>query len=99
MPSSENEPNDTGEKPTKKKSIWRRILRRFPWKLAAIAVAIGAVAVVAVDTTDYYFSSENFCAFTCHVMESTVYQELQKSKHWTTPSGVRPKCADCPRDA
>ena len=41
MPSSESEPNDTGEKPTEKKSIWRSILRRFPWKLAAV----GAIAV------------------------------------------------------
>jgi nitrate/TMAO reductase-like tetraheme cytochrome c subunit len=28
-------------------------------------------------------------------MESTVYQELQQSKHWNTPTGVRATCADC----
>lgn len=100
MPPSENEPSDTGEKPTEKKasknkSIWRRIMRRFPWKLVAIFVGVGAVAVATVDATDYYFSSENFCAFTCHVMENTVYKELKESKHWTTATGVRPKCADC----
>ena len=51
--------------------------------------------VATVDVTDYYFSSDNFCAFSCHVMENTVYKEMQQSKHWKTPSGVRPKCADC----
>jgi len=55
---------------------------------------MGGSTVAAIDTTDYYFSSQNFCAFTCHVMESTTYQELQQSKHWKTSSGVRPTCAD-----
>ena len=27
-------------------------------------------------------------------MESTVYKELKKSKHWKTPNGVREFCAD-----
>ena len=66
-----------------------------PILFIAILISLGGITVAAMDLTDYYFSSDNFCAFTCHVMEDTVYKELQESKHWTTPSGVRPKCADC----
>ena len=87
--------NNTNQRPAKEKNVLRRILGHLPWKLVGIFVIIGAIAVAVVDTTDYYFSSENFCAFTCHVMENTVYKEMQKSKHWTTASGVRPKCSDC----
>jgi nitrate/TMAO reductase-like tetraheme cytochrome c subunit len=66
-----------------------------PLIFIAVLISLAAIAVASIDVTDYYFSSDNFCAFTCHVMESTVYEEMQKSKHWTTPSGVRPTCADC----
>jgi len=74
---------------------WRNLVRHKLWLFVIVIVAVGSASVVTVDITDYYFSSENFCAFTCHVMESTVYKEMQESKHWTTASGVRPKCADC----
>jgi nitrate/TMAO reductase-like tetraheme cytochrome c subunit len=58
-------------------------------------LAIASSSIALVDGTDFYFSSDNFCAKACHIMESTVYQELQQSKHWNSPSGVRPLCADC----
>jgi len=35
-----------------------------------------------------------FC-ISCHEMESTVYQEYQKSVHYVTRVGARPRCADC----
>jgi nitrate/TMAO reductase-like tetraheme cytochrome c subunit len=61
-----------------------------------VALGVGAfVAVPVADYTDRYFSSNNFCAFGCHVMEATVYKEFQEAKHYTTKTGVRPTCADC----
>jgi nitrate/TMAO reductase-like tetraheme cytochrome c subunit len=74
---------------------WLDAIRRHPWIFLVVVLAVGGTGVAAIDVTDYYFSSQNFCAFTCHGMESTVYKELQQSKHWTTPSGVRAKCSDC----
>jgi nitrate/TMAO reductase-like tetraheme cytochrome c subunit len=58
-------------------------------------IGLVGASVVTVDATDYVFSTMKFCSGTCHVMESTVFQEYQKSKHWSTPAGVRPECADC----
>lgn len=37
---------------------------------------------------------EGFC-ISCHEMRNTVYQELQKTIHWSNPSGVRATCSDC----
>ncbi len=74
---------------------WLDVVRRHPWISIVVILAVGGTGVATIDATDYYYSSQNFCAFTCHVMESTVYKELQQSKHWTTPSGVRAMCADC----
>ena len=74
---------------------WLGASRRNVVIVLLAMVAASGVAVATVDVTDYVFSTQNFCAFTCHVMESTVYEEMKESKHWTTPSGVRAKCADC----
>lgn len=82
-------------------SAWASFRRWFgaSWRNALtmllVIVAASGVLAASVDLTDYYFSSQNFCAFTCHVMESTVYEEMKDSKHWTTPTGVQAKCADC----
>ncbi|MEJ2761080.1 MAG: NapC/NirT family cytochrome c [Gammaproteobacteria bacterium] len=80
------------------KAWWYRTVRKtlFQWILFIIGLVLfGAFSVVAVDATDYVFSTQKFCANTCHVMESTVYQEYKKSKHYNTATGVRPHCADC----
>ncbi len=92
-------------KPSKKATVvgkthtgvrhWLDVLSHHPWISIVAILAVGGTGVATIDATDYYYSSQNFCAFTCHVMEDTVYKELQQSKHWTTPSGVRPMCADC----
>lgn len=76
---------------------WYREFRRIigAWVFAVVVLFIGAFFIVAVDTTDYLFSTNAFCGTFCHVMESTVYKELQESTHWTTPTGVRATCADC----
>ncbi|MDT8452867.1 MAG: NapC/NirT family cytochrome c [Gammaproteobacteria bacterium] len=39
-------------------------------------------------------NTEEFC-ISCHEMESTVYQELKETIHYTNPSGVRATCPDC----
>lgn len=63
--------------------------------LAAVIAVVGSVFVIIIDATDYYFSTMEFCATSCHVMEDNVYVELKESKHWNTPTGVRANCADC----
>jgi nitrate/TMAO reductase-like tetraheme cytochrome c subunit len=65
--------------------------------VAAIAgVAVGIViGAPLADSVDRYFSSNAFCAQACHVMTTTVAEELKASPHWTTPTGVQPNCADC----
>lgn len=47
------------------------------------------------DTADRYFSSDAFCANSCHIMTATVAKELYASDHWNHASGVRATCADC----
>jgi nitrate/TMAO reductase-like tetraheme cytochrome c subunit len=61
----------------------------------ALLAAGAAIGVPTVDYADRYFSTDKFCATSCHVMEATVYKEFQESVHGTTATGVRPTCADC----
>lgn len=83
-----------------RKSLFARLadlVRRRPLPFAVI-VALGVGVIVGVPLADFgdrYFSSNAFCANTCHVMEATVYKEYQESPHWKTVTGVRPSCADC----
>ena len=76
---------------------WYREFRRIigAWVFVLVVICVGALTLGALDFTDYVFSRNTFCGNVCHVMESTVYQELQTSKHWNTPTGVRPTCAKC----
>ncbi len=76
---------------------WYREFRRMigAWVFVIVIFFIAALSITVVDFTDFVFSHNTFCGNVCHVMESTVYQELQESKHWNTPTGVRATCADC----
>lgn len=76
---------------------WYREFRRIvgAWVFAVVLLFVGATSVVIVDVTDYIFSTNIFCGNLCHVMKSTVTKELQKSIHWTTPTGVRATCMQC----
>jgi nitrate/TMAO reductase-like tetraheme cytochrome c subunit len=77
-------------------SSWWRRLFRYPLVLILLALVVGGIiAVPTTEAVDRYFSTEEFCALTCHVMEATVTAERRQSTHWTTPTGVRPTCADC----
>lgn len=40
-------------------------------------------------------NTEQFCAYTCHEMESFVVPEWQDSPHYANASGVRAICSDC----
>jgi len=85
------------QKTTKVKGFFSRLtaaLKHYPYGVLALAIPVGLVSIPLVDETDAIFSSNKFCT-SCHIMDSTVYQELQLSKHWTTHTGVRPGCADC----
>lgn len=80
------------------KSVFVRginFMRSYPLSFIMGALVIGIISIPVVDQVDVYFSSNKFCASSCHEMESTVYKELQSSTHWTTSTGVRPSCADC----
>ena len=98
-PGTEKAPESTPPGWFRRTQAWwygqvRRNLKQ--WILFVIGVGVLAVvSVVTVDATDYVFSTQKFCSSTCHVMESTVYPEYQKSKHYNTATGVRPHCADC----
>ncbi len=83
------------EKPTETSNRWHRFLPRRMLLIGVVILAASGTVVAIVDATDYYFTSQNFCVSACHVMEDTVYKELQQSKHWTTATGVRALCADC----
>ena len=91
---ADNDPKQPDKRPMIARALDR--VRRYPLLFIVVALVAGAFAgVPATDLTDQYFSSNAFCAGACHVMEATVYKEFQKSKHWTTATGVRPTCADC----
>lgn len=72
------------------------------WSFGGIFI-IGALAGIlfwgGFNTVMEYTNRLEFCV-SCHEMETTVYQEYQKSVHYQNASGVRVACADChvPKD-
>jgi len=75
--------------------VFRRLGSRYGLGTGLVVGAIGGVAfwggfnwAVALSNT------ETFC-ITCHEMESTVYEELKETIHYTNRSGVRATCPDC----
>jgi cytochrome c-type protein NapC len=74
----------------------RGAIRGYPLLFILLALVVGAiVAVPTTEAVDRYFSTNQFCAQTCHVMTATVAKEFEESPHWDTATGVRPSCADC----
>jgi trimethylamine-N-oxide reductase cytochrome c-type subunit TorC len=59
---------------------------------ATFAVVLAGVA--AFTAAIHATSQMEFCV-SCHSMQSTVFQEYQKSPHFRNASGVRAVCADC----
>lgn len=63
---------------------------------AILGLFVGVmIGVPVVDNVDRYFSSNAFCADTCHVMTETVTKEFRTSAHGSTELGVVPQCSDC----
>jgi cytochrome c-type protein NapC len=62
--------------------------------IAGVAVGV-LIGLPVIDKVDQVFSSNQFCADSCHVMTETVAKELATSAHGTTHLGVVPECRDC----
>lgn len=82
------------------KSIWQRLgafaQRRYYYIIvAAAAVVVGIGLAASYATVLDYTSSLNFCAHTCHEMQSTVYQEYKQSAHFKNQYGVVVRCSQC----
>ena len=55
-----------------------------------VGVAVGAAFNTIMGSTN----TLDFCT-SCHEMREFVFAEYKESVHYTSPSGVRPDCADC----
>lgn len=84
-----------GRKRRSRLARWLDFVWAYPLAFILLAFGLGIVSIPVTDEVDVYFSSNQFCATSCHEMESTVYKEFQQSAHWTTATGVRPTCGDC----
>jgi len=65
--------------------------------IAISFLALGLISLIgafAFEKVIAYTSSTEFC-ISCHEMESTVYQEYQKTTHFKNASGISPSCSDC----
>jgi nitrate/TMAO reductase-like tetraheme cytochrome c subunit len=92
--SKDAEQEEGGSAPASRRSWLRR--RGYPVLFILLAMVVGGIiAVPTTEAVDRYFSTEKFCAQTCHTMEATVAAERRESLHWTTPTGVRASCVDC----
>ncbi len=81
-------------------ALWRRLCsfvshRRTLIIVAGVSVIAGLSVAGVYGSLIDYTSSLNFCAHTCHEMESTVYEEYTHSKHFKNEHGVVVVCADC----
>lgn len=75
--------------------IIKGAIKHYPLLMVLGAFFIGILFIPITDEVDTYFSSDQFCANSCHEMTSTVAKEFMQSTHGTTKTGVRPSCADC----
>lgn len=76
--------------------LWTAIKTYRNWIIVAGAfTALGIGLCAAYATAIDYTARLDFCAHTCHEMESTVYQEYMHSKHFKNEQGVVVACAQC----
>ncbi len=87
-------------------SMWRSLRafahRRSTYIIVALVAMVGGIGLTATYATVVDYTNRlDFCAHTCHEMESTVYQEYTHSKHFKNQYGVVVKCSQChvPHDA
>ncbi len=62
--------------------------------ILGIGIILGIILWGGFNTAMEVTNTEAFCV-SCHEMESTVYQELQETVHFTNRTGVRATCPDC----
>ncbi|MDE2184491.1 MAG: NapC/NirT family cytochrome c [Alphaproteobacteria bacterium] len=78
------------------------VRRRFNYIVVAVVAGLVGIGLTSgYATLVDYTNSLNFCAHTCHEMESTVFQEYRHSAHYKNEYGVVVKCSQChvPHDA
>ncbi len=75
----------------------REFVREKFWYfvVAGLSVVVGVALTAAYASVIDYTASLNFCAHTCHEMESTVYREYTHSKHFRNEQGVVVACSQC----
>jgi nitrate/TMAO reductase-like tetraheme cytochrome c subunit len=80
------------------KNLWLWVSRPSPRFALGTLVVVGGIGGVlfwgAFNWALEASSTLTFC-ISCHEMRSTVYEELQETIHFKSPSGVRAICADC----
>jgi len=83
---------------SKLKSWFRGLLRpsaRYSvLTLVAVGLLLGVGSLLAFDYTMHATSTEKFCT-SCHAMAENPYAQLQRTTHYTNPSGVKATCSDC----
>ena len=76
-------------------AVIKNLIIRYPLIAVTGTFFIGILLIPITDEVDAYFSTDQFCANSCHEMQSTVSKEFMQSTHGMTETGVRPSCADC----
>src|SRR6187431_2515856 len=78
--------------------LWRVLIRPSSvFSLGVLVLAGFAAGVIfwgGFNTALELTNTEKFCTG-CHEMHDNVYQELQRTVHFTNRSGVRATCPDC----
>lgn len=85
-----------------KPSLLRRYLQLFKkpsvrWgagTLATMGFVVGILFWAGFLEVVHATGTEEFCT-SCHEMNAFVYQEYKQSAHYTSRSGVRPRCDSC----
>ena len=62
--------------------------------LLVIGIAVGALGVAGFNFTMEATSTEEFCT-SCHAMQVNPMAQLEKTTHYSNPSGVSAGCSDC----
>lgn len=75
-------------------ALWRPSTRYSFGFLVIVSFVAGILFWGSYNWAMELSNTETFC-ISCHEMESTVYQELKETVHYTNPSGVRAICSDC----
>ncbi len=78
--------------------VWQALARPSARYAAGFLLLVGIVVGVlgwgGFNWSLELTNTEQFC-ISCHEMESTVYQELKKTIHYSNRTGVRATCPDC----